>query len=48
VVDSVTVNKQIRDVAEFLFNLLTSPKIHAIRYHYMNYGYRYVDKCYSF
>ncbi len=32
VVDSATVARQIRDVAEYLFNILTSPRIHAIRY----------------
>ena len=31
VVDSATLSRQIRDVAEFLFNLLTSPRIHKIR-----------------
>jgi len=32
VVDSSTLTRQIRDVAEYLFNILTSPRIHAIRY----------------
>jgi hypothetical protein len=31
VVDSATVTRQIRDVAEYLFNILTNPRIHALR-----------------